>query len=149
MRLRHASLWVMPLVFIALAFVGAKPLRIAWYKYQARASWDRAVRMPPSGRQHELLEEHAYYRDALVQMGYLTKRVFTLKCISVPSEDSREFWKLIERRFPENIYVRLTGYETNTLDQLTVWDTKDRMQEWERFVTEYDCAEFQKKIMAK
>lgn len=134
------------LLAIALAIAAAKPLRVAWYKYKAITSRDRALRTPRSERQHRLLSDYLYYRDALVQIGYLTNRVFPLRHISVPSEESREFWKLVHKHFPENIYVRLQGYETNRPDQLVVWDTPDNMAPWERFIAEYDSPDFRNKV---
>lgn len=119
-----------------------------WYSWRAKWCLQQAVKMPPTSRQGELLKEYDRYRDRLVDLGYLEARTFRLRHIRVPSADYKRFVELVRQHFPDNIHVRLGGYESGVAE-LMVWDRPYRLRDWERFVLQYDITNLASRLDVK
>lgn len=134
--------WVLVVCVVLVVYLLRKPILIEIHKRRMNAAWARAVKGPPSKRQGDYLDRYDASLEALVRLGYFVRKEFRLRHISVPSENSKQFWLLVMKTFPEHIHVNMQGYEPQTPDALVVWDRPERISIWEKFVSTHDVPDF-------
>ena len=78
-----------------------------------------------------------------MDLGYLERRVFHLKYASAEAE---ELFNMSVKRFPDNIYTELGGFEPGTPKEFVVWDRPSRILEWEAFFVEYDNPDYKSRL---
>lgn len=130
------------LLFVSLV-IWWKPIAIRYHKQRINALMNRKPTLDPdSGLSFfgddwvKALEKH---RDKLVELGYLQRREFPLRNISVPSLESRRLWEELGTTFPNNPHFSMQGYEPNTPDMIIVWDQPGKLHKWERIISSHDA----------
>ena len=130
-----------------------RPGLCLWHSYMARKCYIKALKADPAADyQSQLLNAFDRHRNSLVRLGCLQKKVFVLKHIRYGTRNAREFWRRIEKTFPENIYVSLAYetddimYSTNVAARLVVYDKPQRIREWEEFVRNNDIPGLGEKV---
>ena len=131
-------------ILVALAFgLARKPILISQHERKMIRAWEKATKTPATETgQGEFIAQYEASRDALVKLGYLEKREFRLKHVTVGSEARKRFWELICQKFADNIHAQLQapgpGVDANSLATLYVWDRPENMAAWEDFVAAND-----------
>jgi len=124
---------------IILLLVYRTDIMIAYHRCAKMRAWKKATGGGPGGSIDEVyLQAHERHRAALVKYGFLERRVFALKHISVPSVASRRLWQELSRAFPEDIDARMQGYEPETKDAITVWDRPSNLAAWAAIINAHD-----------
>ena len=92
----------------------------------------------------------------MVALGDLAYQEFVFTQITVGSRESADFWKRLTQAFPHNIYV--TGPEIDVDVDYTrqripftfrVWDSPERIPDWDRFVKEHDVPDYCERFKLK
>lgn len=137
------------LIYIMITVFPGRELAAYWNRMRMNQNYAEAIKTQSPALMAKQLDNYAYYRDRLTASGYLQKRVFTLRYIPVPSEESKQFWHLATRQFPDNIHLTLRGYELGAPDELIVWDIPSNILKWKKFVGAHDVFDYKLLLSSK
>lgn len=145
---RNKALILLALVVMVLLAAGvvirSKSAAIMYHKYRIDAllneepEYDESSGLGFYG--DEWCRAFDRHRDKLTELGYLVQRDFPLETIKHSSLRFRRLWEEIAQRFPDNPYALGRGNTSSSFAVIAVWDTPEKLPEWERIVKAHDAA---------
>jgi hypothetical protein len=149
--LRRASLVAGCGAVVSLALYW-KPLAVAYYQREVKASWIGLMTSGPNGSNDRTIEErqesdeaHQDYmaqfergRNALVWLGHFEKREFPLVNIAYPSKQFSELWKEVSNKCGDSTrFADGKGYDSPS-PSVVVWAPPSEMPDWEAMIKRLD-----------
>jgi hypothetical protein len=127
----------------ACVLLARRPVLIAYHRRRMTHSLDRVYQVGASGPdQYDYVRAYEESRDRLVELGYFVHRRYTLQHILVPTPESKRFWQLVGKAFPNNPHTTLDYWDEPRPGHLDVWARPDRIPEWDEFVRTHDVPDF-------
>ena len=127
----------------ACVLLARRPVLIAYHRRRMKHSLDTAHEVGAfDRRQGDYLKAYVESRDALVELGYLIHRRYWLSHILVTTPESRRFWRLVQKSFPNNRHTTFDYSNEPRPGHLDVWARPDRIPQWDEFVRTHDVPDF-------
>ena len=140
MRWRRSIIWIGCGAFVLAATALAyfmDPIFVSYHADRMRVHVDVIEKKAAAASSgfDDAIERYEYHRDRLVAYCALVHKVYILERLH--KADDAEFWKKIDDRFPDSPYAEMSYPTDDSARRLSVWDSPDRISDWDRFVSEY------------
>jgi hypothetical protein len=127
------------LVAILLGVTGIRFLLVRYHKSRLRAAGRLMKRFGTESTMPVWCSQRARrHHQALRRLGFVVEKEFALQRRSISGRDCyRAFYQLIRTRFPDDYWSCSTSGK-----RVIVVAPVTQLQEWQRFISEYDCQVF-------
>jgi hypothetical protein len=122
---------------IVVAALAAKPLKIIYHDSAMRSAWSASFEQGQTNVASVVKFEH--HCNALVSLGYLVKREFSLAQIKSHSPEHRSLFEALNAHAAKgNGYFLMQGFEETAPSKVTVFSPAGKMADWESIISSRD-----------